>query len=337
MSEAANQALASSTSTPMIVNCAAYSDGARLRDLRIEEIPKVLASDAQFVWLGLYEPSEEVLREVQSAFGLHDLAIEDAHRAHQRPKVEEYGNQIFVVLRTAQLIDEQVEFGETHIFVGPKHVVSVRHGASLSYAAVRTRCESTPRLLRLGPAFILYAIMDFIVDNYFPILDVLEDKLGELEEQIFRGRVGRESAERIYDFKRDLVAFKRAVMPLVEMCNRLIRFDLAVVPAETHPYFRDVYDHVLRINETVDNLRDLLSGALEANLSLIGVNQNEEMRKLAAWAAILAVPTMLAGVYGMNFEFMPELHWRYGYALVLGAMGCACGWLYWHFKRAHWL
>jgi magnesium transporter len=320
-----------------VVNCAAYADGRKTGDVAIQDISEVLKNEDQFVWIGLHEPDEALLRQIQEEFGLHDLAIEDALRAHQRPKLEEYGQSLFIVLRTARWHDGSIDFGETHIFIGPRYLVSVRHGASLSYTEVRTRAETTPQLLRKGPGFVLYALMDFVVDHYFPIVDELEERLEGLEERIFAGGLNRQSTQEIYDLKRDLVALKRAVSPLIEICNRLVRFDVALIPEDVRLYFRDVYDHVIRINEAVDTLRELLTSALEANLSLISVGQNEVMKKLAAWAAILAVPTMLAGIYGMNFEFMPELHWRYGYALVMSGMGGICGLLFWWFKRVDWL
>jgi magnesium transporter len=274
---------------------------------------------------------------MQEEFSLHDLAVEDALRAHQRPKLEEYGDSLFVVLRTATLHGAEIEFGETHVFVGPRYIVSIRHGASLPYTEVRQRCEAAPHLLRKGPGFVLYALMDFVVDHYFPIIDALEELLEQLEETIFNGAFDRSTTERIYVLKRDLVGLKRAVSPLVDVCNRLVRFDVGLVPEDCRAYFRDVYDHVIRINEALDTMRELLTTALEANLSLVSVGQNEVTKKLAAWAAILAVPTMIAGVYGMNFQFMPELHWRFGYALTMGVMGGICGFLYWRFKRAGWL
>jgi magnesium transporter len=321
----------------MVVNCAAYEHGRKVSDVPIEDISEVLKNDKQFVWIGLREPSEELLRQIQGEFGLHDLAIEDAHRAHQRPKIEEYGDELFVVLRTAKLEDDVIHFGETHIFLGPRYVVSIRHGASLTYATVRDRCQSAPELLRKGPGFVLYALLDFIVDNYFPIVDELEEKLEELEEEIFRGTFKRETTERIYRFKRDLAGIKRAVSPLMEVCNRLTRYDHKMIPEDIQPYFRDVYDHVLRINEAVDSLRDLLATVLEANLSLISIGQNDVMKKLAAWAAILALPTMIAGFYGMNFEFMPELQWRYGYPAMMATTAGLCAFLYSRFRRAGWL
>ena len=323
----------------MVVNSVAYAAGRRVADVQIGNLREAAECPDRFVWIGLHEPSEELLRQVQAAFGLHDLAIEDAHRAHQRPKLERYEDGLFAVLRTAQMNAEQhrIEFGETHLFVGPRYVVSVRHGASLSYAEVRARCETTPKLLVKGPGFVLYAIMDFVVDHYFPIVDALEDELESLEDAIFGGEFSRETTRRIYELKRDLLEVKRAVSPLVDLCNRLMRFDLELIPEDTRPYFRDVYDHAIRINEVVDNLRELLTSALEANLSLISVSQNDAMKKLAGWAAIFAVPTMIAGVYGMNFRWMPELEHPFGYPAVMGLMLAACGILYYQFRRSGWL
>lgn len=321
-----------------VVNCVAYTaDGRKVGNVEVDDISEILKFPGQFIWIGLHEPTEELLRRIQAEFGLHELAVEDALRAHQRPKIEEYGQSLFIVLRTVQLEGGTMTFGETHIFLGPQYLISLRHGASQPYTDVRTRCEASPQLLRKGPGFVLYALMDCVVDQYFPIVDELEEKLEGLEERIFDGGFNRESTEQIYDLKRDLMGLKRAVAPLMEVCNRLVRFDAVLIHEDTRLYFRDVHDHVIRINETVDVLRELLTTALEANLSLISVAQSDVTKKLAAWAAILAVPTMIAGVYGMNFEFMPELHWRYGYAIVTGAMATICGLLYWRFKRAEWL
>jgi magnesium transporter len=287
------------------------------------------------VWIGLHEPDEDLLRRVQAEFGLHDLAIEDAHRAHQRPKLERYGDSLFVVLRTAQIDREhgRTDFGETHLFVGAHYLVSVRHGASLPYTEVRARCEATPHLLDRGPGFALYAIMDFVVDQYFPIVEGLEDELDALEEEILHETLSRDTTRRIYRLRRELLELKRAVSPLVDIASRLMRADHAVVHEDSRVYFRDVYDHVIRINEMVDALRELLTTALEASLSLMSLSQNESMRRLTAWAAIIAVPTMVAGIYGMNFEVMPELKWRLGYPLVLLATFTICGLLYRHFRK----
>lgn len=320
-----------------VINCATYSEGCRIANIPVEQISEAIKVEGQFVWVGLHEPDAALLRQIQEEFGLHELAIEDALSAHQRPKLEEYGDELFVVLRTAQMLDGRIALGETHIFAGKNHVISIRHGSTLSYAEVRKRCEATPHLLKKGPSFVLYALMDFIVDNYFPVVDALEERLDGVEEAIFEGDPDPTTVERIYHLKRDLLMLKRAATPLIDICNRLLRYDSSVIPDDTRPYFRDVYDHVVRTNETVDTLRELVTSALEAKLSLVSVAQNDVTKKLAGWAAILAVPTMIAGVYGMNFEFMPELHWRHGYLVVMVAMLAACSFIYWRFKRAGWL
>jgi magnesium transporter len=322
-----------------VINCAAYSGGQRVADLPICDISEALKKPDHFVWIGLYEPREEILREVQQEFGLHDLAVEDALTAHQRPKLELYEDSLFVVLRTAQLVPERggLDFGETHVFIGEQYVISVRHGSLKSHIGLRARCEAAPHLLSKGPGFVLYALMDFIVDQYLPIVEALEEKLETLEEEIFGEQFNRQTTSRIYQLKRDLLALKRAVSPLVDVCNRLMRFDLKLIPEDTRPYFRDVYDHVVRINEMIDNLRELLTTALEANLSLISVAQTEHTKRLAAWAAIIAVPTMIAGVYGMNFDTMPELHWTFGYPVIMAVMLGACVALFIGFRRSGWL
>ena len=322
-----------------VVACAAYAGGARVADVEIQDISEVLARDDRFVWIGLYEPDEALLKQVQGEFGLHDLAIEDAHLAHQRPKLERYGDSLFIALRTAQTdrAQRRIAFGETHLFVGARYVVSVRHGASLSYADVRARCEAAPQLLSKGPGFVLHAIMDFVVDQYFPIVDALEDDLDSLEADIFGDNASRDTTMRIYNLKRDLLEIKRGVSPLVDICNRLMRTDLDLIPDDARPYFRDVYDHAIRVNEKVDGLRELLGTALEANLTLTTIAQNEATKRITGWAAIFAIPTMIAGVYGMNFEFMPELQWRWGYPVVMGVTVMLCGVLYYRFKRSGWL
>jgi magnesium transporter len=322
-----------------VINCAAYAGGRRVADLALDQLRDAVSGEDVFVWLGLYEPDTTTLQQVQRQFGLHELAIEDAFHAHQRPKLELYDDTLFAVLRTAQLVGEprHIEFGETHVFVGRRFVVSVRHGSLRSHVDLRARCESTPHLLAKGPGFVLYALMDFVVDQYFPIVEALEEHLEELEEEIFGDRFSRETTGGIYQLKRDLLAIKRAVSPLIDVCNRLVRFDSVLIPEDTRPYFRDVYDHVVRINDMVDNTRELLTTALEANLSMISVSQNEDTKRLAAWAAIIAVPTMVAGIYGMNFRHMPELSWAAGYPVSLGVMALACLGLYRGFKRSGWL
>jgi magnesium transporter len=324
---------------PGLVDCAAYADGMRVAGVALADIGRTLELSDRFVWMGLVEPEQQLLRQVQQQFHLHDLAIEDAYNAHQRPKMEQYDTSLFVVLRTAQLAADsrQLEFGETHIFVGRNYVVTVRHGSVQSMTGLRARCECTPHLLAQGPGYVLYALMDFVVDQYLPVVQHYEEQVQDIEEEILDGVFDTESTARIYHLKRDLLAVRRAVAPLVEVCNRLMRFDIPQVPADTRLYFRDVYDHVVRLNETIDAQRELLSAALEAQLSLMSVAQSEHMKRLAAWAAMIAVPTMIAGIYGMNFEHMPELSWRYGYLGSLFVMALACAGLFLGFKRSGWL
>lgn len=321
-----------------IINCAAYSEGRRIADVELENVHDVLKTTDRFVWIGLHEPSEEVLKQVQEEFTLHELAVEDAHTAHQRPKAESYGDTVFVVMRTAQMNkDRHIEFGETHFFVGPNFIVTVRHGSSVSYADVRSRCESTPHLLSKGQGFALYAVMDFIVDQYFPVVHDMEMELEAIEDKVFKEKPSRETTEQIYNLKRELLEVKRAVSPLVDICNRLMRFDLKCISEETKPYFRDVYDHVVRINEMVENTRELLNTALEANFSLISIGQSDVSKKFAGWAAIIAVPTMVAGFYGMNFKFIPSSTSHYGfYGVLLLTVGVCCL-LYYLFRRSGWL
>ena len=320
-----------------IINCVAYQDGKRLAELELNQVHEVLNNPGQFVWIGLHEPSEQMLQRVQEEFSLHDLAIEDAHMAHQRPKIELYGDTVFLVLRTAQNSQQHIEFGETHFFVGKNFIVTVRHGSTLAYTEVRSRCESMPELLCKGQGFVLYAIMDFIVDRYFPVVDDLEKDLEAIEERIFRERNSRDTTEQIYQLKRQLLDVKRAVSPLVDICNRLMRFDIKSISADTRPYFRDIYDHVIRINEVVDNTRELLNTAMEANFSLISISQNDTSKKFAGWAAIFAVPAMVTGFWGMNFRVMPESDWQYGFYTILLGTVTVCFLLYYLFRKSGWL
>lgn len=322
----------------MIVNCTAYADGCKLPNIGLEDIPAIRERAEAFVWLGLLEPDEELMTRVKELFGLHELAAEDAHHAHQRPKVELYGDCLFVVLRTAQASDGKVNFGETHLFVGPRYLVSVRHGASLPYASVRDRCESNERLLSKGPGFVLYAILDFVVDNYFPILNTVEDAVEELEERFFKGDFDQSDIGHLYELKRALVELRRAAAPLVEVCNYLLTdvFN-SHISDDIRPYFRDVHDHALRINETVDTIRETLALALQISLSLGAARQNEATKRLAGWGALLATPTMVFSIYGMNFARMPELQWPYGYPVLMGAVLAICLLLYRYLKKSGWL
>ncbi len=320
-----------------VVASAAYHDGRRVAEVPVDEAGSWAARHGHLVWVGLLEPDEELLRRVQRQFDLHPLAIEDALHAHQRPKIEVYGDAVFMVLRTVRLTDGRIHFGETHVFAGCNYVVTVRHGASATYSPVRARCESSPDLLRHGVDFVLYAVMDYVVDCYFPVLDALEADMGRLEQSLMRRPPTAAEVERIAQVRRDLERLRRAASPLLDVCSRLERFPLPMIDKEMHPYFRDVYDHVIRVNEAVASLRELLAFSFEASMMLASARQNDVTRKLAAWAAILAVPTAVAGIYGMNFENMPELKWSYGYYGVLGMIAVLCAFLYWRFKRTGWL
>lgn len=323
-----------------VINSAAYHNGVRVADVPIADLGDAWSHSDRFLWVGLYEPSEQVLAHIQQAFGLHDLAIEDAHRAHQRPKLEVYDDSMFIVIRTAKLSEggeQRIEFGETHVFYGPRYIITIRHGSLKSHLGLRARCESMPKLLAKGEGFVLHSLIDFIVDQYFPVIDALEAELDELEEQIFSGKFVRSVTARIYHLRRDLLALKQAVTPLLDVSAHLSRMNSELIPTDTRPYFQDVHDHVKRIADLIDNLQQLSHTALESNLALITVTQNDDTKRLAAWAAILAVPTMIAGLYGMNFKFMPETEWRYGYPMILLLMVGACTYLYRWFRKAGWL
>ena len=322
---------------PMIIDCAGYEKGQRLSTLAISDVHAWITDPDRFAWIGLYEPSEALLREVQQQFGLHDLAVEDALKAHQRPKLELYDGSLFLVLHTAQRESENVEFGETHIFAGRGYVVTIRHGASSSYKELRTRCERVPAMLAKGADFVVYSYMDFIVDNYLPIVDKLEFEAAIIEESVLNSSVDRKMIQRVYELKRHLWHLRSMASPVAEICNRLVRFDMDLIDEDMRPYFRDVHDHTLRIDERIDSLREMLSSALDANLLMASVQQNEVMKRLASYAAMLAVPTAIAGIFGMNFEYMPELHWRFGYAFSLALMAGISGYLYYRFRKSGWL
>lgn len=320
-----------------IVNCVAYRQGKRLGTVGMEEIPAVLGVPGTFVWLGLHEPDLALLRQVQRAFGLHDLAVEDALDAHQRPKLEAYGDSVFVVLNTAQLVEDEVVVGETHLFVGPNYVVSVRHGASSAYTPVRERCESDPQGLSNGPGYVLYALMDFVVDHYMPIVTRLEDTLADLEQNIFRDEFDRGAIEDLYQVKRQVLRLRNAVSPVEDMCGQLIRLHEELVPKELRAYFRDIEDHASRLVRTLDVIREMLTTAVQVNLALVTVGQNEVVKRLAGWGAILAIPTVVFSLYGMNFNFMPELQFHYAYPTVIGVTALACGLLWRRLHRAGWI
>lgn len=319
-----------------VINCVAYESGRRTKDLELDHacLPE---ADGNFIWIGLHEPDHELLQTVQQRFGLHDLAIEDALRAHQRPKLEIYGDSLFIVLRTAQLVDRKISFGETHIFAGKGYVVTVRHGSSTAYREVRSRCESAPKMLAMGESFVVYSVMDFIVDHYFPILHDLEAEADALEEEVFSNKTDIADVERIYELRHELLLLRRAVQPLQEVCNRVMRYDVALIDHKMNDYFRDVQDHAIQVVEAIDNLRDLLTAALEANMLLISIQQNNVTKKLTGWAAILSIPLAIASIYGMNFKWMPELEQPLGYPIVMTVMLGLCGYMFYRFRRAGWL
>lgn len=321
-----------------VVNCVAYaSSGRRMYDMTLDQISDVLSEPDAFIWLGLHEPDESMLLKIQEEFGLHDLAIEDAQHAHQRPKIEVYDDTLFIVVHTSQFVEGKVQFGETHIFLGRRFLITIRHGASLSYARARASCEQTPEMLALGPSFGLYAVLDFIVDNYFPIVSSFETELRELEMRIFDERFDRDTIERLYQLKRELVTLRLAVTPMHDILNQLKRFFPGLIHEEVRVYFRDVFDHAVRMSEATSTLGEMISAALQVNLAMVSVGQNEVTKRLAGWAAILAIPTTVGAIYGMNFDYMPELHWHYGYYFAVSLIVLMCGGLYVRLKKAGWL
>ena len=321
----------------MVVNCAAYQGGCRVADVDLNQAHSVDAGQGGFVWIGLHEPDQELLRTVQKRFCLHDLAVEDAFSAHQRPKLEIYGDSLFLVLRTAELHGQTIQFGETHVFAGRGYVVTVRHGSTTGYTEVRTRCESAPKMLSRGESFVVYSVMDFIVDNYLPLVHGLESEVDELENAVFSRASDQPSIARIYELRHDLLLLRRAVQPLQEVCNRMMRFDVPLIDESMHPYFRDVQDHVILLIESIDNLRDLLGSALEANLLLSSVEQNNIIKIFSVAAVVLMPPTLLASIYGMNFKHMPELDWAYGYPTAILLMLIVGVLPYLFFKWRKWL
>jgi magnesium transporter len=343
MEKSANAILASACTSAgeaaaMVANCVAYkADGARIGDITLDEISDVLERPDTFVWVGLVEPDEALLEKLQEEFGLHDLAIEDAHNAHQRPKIEAYGDSLFIVAQTAQVVNASIQFGETHIFVGKRYLVTVRHGASLSYAPARRSCEQSPDMLVYGPSYGLYAVLDFIVDNFMPIVRSFREDLQELEEDIFEDTFKRDTIRRLYNLKKELVTLRLAIGPLQDILNQLTRMYPGLLRDEVRPYFRDVYDHAARINESTDTMREMLTAALSVNLSLVTVAQGEVVKRLAGWAALLAAPTLMTSWYGMNFHHMPELDTGWGYYGMIAATLAICGGLFWLLRRAKWL
>ena len=323
----------------MIVDCAVYDQGRRREgEFQLHDALKECHGNDNFAWIGLYEPTEEEFDSVRREFQLHELAVEDAINAHQRPKLEVYGDMLFLVLKTVRYVDrdEVVEIGEILVFLGDGFIITVRHGEATALHGVRENVEGNPDLLRHGPGAVLHAIVDRVVDDYLPALEGLRVDIEEVENDVFSTQ-RRSAAQRIYFLKREVLQFTRATAPLVDPVSRLAEGRYPHVHEKVHPYFRDVNDHLVRVHEQLESFSDLLTSVLSANLSQVTVQQNEDVRKISAVVAIIAVPTMIAGIYGMNFDHMPELGWQYGYPLVLAVMLSVCAGVYAYFKRAGWL
>jgi magnesium transporter len=325
--------------TSTLVNCVAYQDGAKLADISIDAISDYLLRPDCFVWVALRDAGPAELALMQEEFGLHELAVEDARRGHQRPKIEEYGDCLFVVMHLIELVDEQLSVGEVDVFVGPNYVLSVRSRSHQDFLGVRRRCEQEPHLLKQGSGFVLYALMDAVVDRYFPIIDMLESQLETIEATIFsqeRG-IARSNIEALYALKSKVMVLKHAVAPMFEAAGHLHGGRTPGVCVNTQEYFRDVSDHLARVNASIDTIRDTISTAMAVNLSMVTIEENEVTKRLAAWAGIFAVATAFAGIWGMNFDHMPELQSPWGYPVALGLIASSCGVMWWRFRKAGWL
>lgn len=322
----------------MLVNCTAYRDGRKVADLKVAQISEYLARKDHLVWVALADASEAELATMQAEFGLHELAIEDASHGHQRPKVEEYDDTLFVVLHTVQLnAVDQLRVGELDVFVGVNFVLSVRKHSPQPLSGVRERAEREPHLLRHGSGYVLYALMDAVVDRYFPIIDLLETELEEVEARIFTRAAARGNIQRLYALRQRILTVRHAVAPLMDASAKLWSGRVPEVCSSNREYFRDVHDHLVRMNDTLNALRESIGTAIQANLSMATIEESETTKRLAAWAGIFAVVTAMAGIWGMNFEHMPELKLTYGYPLALAAIAAAGLLLYYRFRRAGWL
>jgi magnesium transporter len=320
-----------------IINCCAYKKGKKLNDISIEAISDVLKEDGTFVWVGLFEPDQHLMRQIQEEFCLHELAVEDAQKAHQRPKLEEYGDTLFVVLHTATLENDELQYGETHVFLGPRFVVTVRHGHSIGYAKVRERVQSMPNRLASGPGYVLYSIIDFVVDQYQPCIDHLQARFRSLEHQLFKPSSQTDNLQDFYNLKNELLTLHAAAVPLIDICTQLLRFHSDIIPKENRIYYRDILDHVARVTHAADRMREMINAAMQVALAQVTIRQNEVVKRLAGWGAILAVPTMVFSLYGMNFANMPELKWQWGYPTIMGGIVVGCVLLYRRLKRVGWL
>ncbi len=321
----------------MLINCTAYENGRKLADIPVAEISDYLLQPDTFVWVALKDPTPEELAVMKEEFGLHELAIEDANHGHQRPKVEEYDDELFVVMHLIEEKDNKLEVGEVHAFVGPNYILSVRNNSSRDFLGVRARCEREPKMLAKGAGYVLYALMDAVVDRYFPLIEKLETEVEAMEDRIFSKGAASANIRRLYRLKRKVTVLKHAVLPLMEAAGKLHSGRVPEVCAKSRHYFRDVYDHLARINASLDSLREMIGTAIQVNLSMVTIDQTEISKRLAAWAGIFAVATAFAGVWGMNFSHMPELEWEYGYYAGLGIIAGTSAFLWWRFRKARWL
>ena len=324
----------------MLVNCVAYQDGKKLGDIAKEVISEYVHRPECFVWVALKDPTPEELEEMAEEFDLHPLAVEDARHGHQRPKIEEYGNSLFAVLHVVELREGEINVGEIDIFVGKNYILSIRQRTEHGFGEVRARAESEPELLKHGSGFVFYALMDNIVDRYFPVVDALEVDLERIEQNIFEGEAGngaRANIKALYELKHKGMMVRHAVEPLIEAVHKLYGGRVPQVCVGTQEYFRDVYDHLLRVSQQLDGLRDMVITALQVNLSMISLAENAVTKRLAAYAALVAVPTMIAGIYGMNFKNMPELNWDIGYPMAIAIMVSIDAYLWVKFRKTGWL
>ena len=321
----------------MLINCVAYQDGKRLAEIQPDEIRRYLAIPGCFVWVALLERDPAALEQMREQFGLHPLAVEDAQHGHQRPKIEDYGESLFVVLHLLEADADGLRVGEVDVFAGPNYILTIRSQAERGFQSVRERCEGEPERMSLGAGYVLYALIDAVVDRYFPLLDAVETELEGIEDRIFAGSSPRENVEALYGLKQKLGVFRHAVAPLLEAVNNLFGARTPRVSADMKEYFRDISDHLQRLNQTIESIRDTIATAIAVNLSMISLQENETMKRLAAYGALVAVPTMIAGIYGMNFEHMPELGFRYGYAVVVALMAAIDGYLFYRLRKAKWL
>jgi len=321
----------------MLISAVVYRDGRRVADVDPSEIHRYVAQPENLVWVALRDPDPATLEQMQAQFDLHPLAVEDARNGHQRPKIEDYGDSLFAVLHVVEPGDDEMRVGEVAIFAGRNYVLTVRSHAEKGFQEVRARCEREPDLLRIGAGYVLYALIDAVVDRYFPILDLLEGELEEVEERLFAESSPRTNIEALFRLKKRLMTVRHAVAPLLESISNLSGARVPPLCAALKEYFRDIYDHLQRLNQTIDSMRDSVSTATSVNLSMINLQESENMKRLAAYAALIAVPTLIVGIYGMNFVHMPELGWKYGYAGVMGLMAAIDAALYVKLKRSGWL